>query len=376
MDELLTIAGTVAAVQLLFAAWREWRSARRIVAVGGLDADVYAEHGCVPLQFAGSRFGAVRAAVAATGFFMVRPKTRKQVFAARLVVGVRGNSEVDYREIRPRDRLWVMLDEGEHPKVFDRSMRRGVVSFYRTVAIRELGGPGSSEHAHCVTVRTRGNVVRVAGDAGSQWLEYAVTAAAPRSTRRSGQSPLADVPEDAVELVIIPTDTYQRARDAATERRNTALRNWLMQRNPNPITAAAHFISKYTLPPAALVVLLALFSESTDIPAILRVLALPPVLVTLLLVRFVVPDVLQRHLRQRARGRRQTVETTNPRATGTKRETIPLQYVGHPLPGVWTGATAHCMSAGRQVNATDVRSMTTHAWHQFSYGLRALLKFP
>ena len=35
MDQLLTIAGTVAAVQLLFAGWREWRSARRIVAVGG-----------------------------------------------------------------------------------------------------------------------------------------------------------------------------------------------------------------------------------------------------------------------------------------------------------------------------------------------------
>ncbi|MCY3561014.1 MAG: hypothetical protein OXH20_07575 [bacterium] len=45
MDQLLRIAGAVAAVQLLFAVWREWRSARRIVAVGGLDADVYAEHG-------------------------------------------------------------------------------------------------------------------------------------------------------------------------------------------------------------------------------------------------------------------------------------------------------------------------------------------
>ena len=194
MEQLLTIAGTVAAVQLLLAAWREWRSARRIVAVGGLDADYYEEHGCVPLQFAGSRFGAVRAAVTVTGFFMVRPTTPKQVFAARNVVGMRGSSEIDYRQIRPRDRLWVMLDEGEYRKVFDRSIRRGVVSFYRTVAIRELAGPGSSEYAHCVTVRTRGSVVRVAGDAGSQWLEYAVTAAAPRSNRRSGQHPLADVP--------------------------------------------------------------------------------------------------------------------------------------------------------------------------------------
>ena len=375
MDELLTIAGTVATVQLLLAAWREWRSARRIVAVGGLDADIYAEHGCVPLQFAGSHFGAVRAAVAATGFFMVRPKTRKQVFAARQVVAMRGSSEIDYREIRPRDRLRVMLDEGEHLKVFDRSMRRGVVSFYRTIAIRELAGPGLSEHAHCVTVRTRGSVVPVAGNAGSQWLEYAVTAAAPRSTRRNGQSPLADVPEDATELVIIPADTYQQAREVAAERRDTPLRNWLMQRHLSPFAAASHFVTKYTVPPVALVALLVLFSESTDISAILRVLVLPPVLVVILLVRFVVPDVLARQLRRRARGRRKAVEATNPRTTATKRETIPLQYVGQSPPGVWTGATAHCMSVGRQVNATDARSMITHAWNQFSYGLRELLRF-
>ena len=235
MDQLLRIAGTVAAVQLLFALWREWRSARRIVAVGGLDADVYAEHGCVPLQFAGSRFGAVRAAVAATGFFMVRPKTRKQVFAACKIIGVRDGSEIDYREIRPRDHVRIMLDEGEHPTVFDRSIRRGVVSFYRTVAIRDLGCSGSSNQAHCVTVRTRGSVVRDADDPDSQWLEYAVTAAPPRSNRRSGQSPLADLPDDAIELAIIPADTYQRARNAAAERRGGALRSWLMRRNPNPI---------------------------------------------------------------------------------------------------------------------------------------------
>ena len=373
MDQLLKIAGTVAVVQLLFAAWREWRSARRIVAVGGLDAGVYAEHGCVPLQFAGSRYTAVRAVVAVTGFFMVRPKTRKQVFAARLVVGVRGSSEVDYREIRPRDRLRVMLDEGEHPTVFDRSMRRGVVSFYRTVAIRELGCAGASEHAHCVTVRTRGNVVRVAGDAGSQWLEYPVTAAAPRSTRRTGQYPLADLPEDAVELVIIPPDTYQRARDVAAERRDTALRSWLMRRSPNPIAAAAHFVTKYTLPPAALIVLAALYSGSTDTSAILFVVAVPPVLIALLLVRFVALDALKRYLRQRIRGRGQPDETTNPPATETNRETIPFQYVRHPPPGVWTGATAHCMSAGRRVNATDARSMITHAWQQISYGYGRLL---
>ena len=63
MNELLAIAGTVTAVQLLFAAWREWCSAHRIVAVGGLDPEVYAEHGCVPLQFAGSASSSGQCAV-------------------------------------------------------------------------------------------------------------------------------------------------------------------------------------------------------------------------------------------------------------------------------------------------------------------------
>ena len=94
MDQLLKIAGTVAAVQLLFVPWREWRSARRVVGVGGLDAEVYAEHGCVPLQFAGSRYTAVRAVVAVTWFFMVR-----------LVSG--GREPPLYRSLRTvRDSLW------------------------------------------------------------------------------------------------------------------------------------------------------------------------------------------------------------------------------------------------------------------------------
>lgn len=105
------------------------------------------------------------------------------------------------------------------------------------------------------------------------------------------------MPEDATELVIVPADTYQRTRDVAVERRDTPLRNWLMQRHLNPFTAAAHFVSKYTVLYAALVALLALFSESTDISAILRALVLPPVLVMILLVRFVVPDVVGRQLR-------------------------------------------------------------------------------
>ena len=365
MDQLLEIAGTVAVVQLLFAAWREWRSARRIVAVGGLDAEVYAEHGCVPLQFAGSRFGIVRAAVAVTEFFMVRPKTRKQVFAARKVVGVRGRSEIDHREIRPRDHLRIMLDEGEHPTVFDRSMRRGVVSFYRTVAIRDLECPGTSEHAHCVTVRTQGSVVPVVGDVDPQWLEYAVTAAAPRSNRRRGQSPLADLPEDAIELVIIPPDTYQQARDAAAEQRGDPLRSWLMHHNPSPKAAAVHIFSKYAVLPAVLAYFAISYGGLLRASVVLFALALARI--TIPCVWLGVLDAPLQRLRQRARGRRQLAGSTISRSVARRRRTISLRYDRRPPPRVWTGSTAHCMSAGRRVNATDARSLAAHLWKQVAW---------
>ena len=252
MDQLLKIAATVAAVQLLFAAWREWCAAHRIVTVGGLDTEAYAVHGCVPLQFAGSRYWIVRAAVAVTGFFMVRPKTRKQAFAIRKIVGIRDGHQIDYCDIRPRDRLRIMLDEGEHRAVFDRSMRRGVVSLYRTIAIREIEGPGFSESAHCVTVRTRGDLLPAVDEAGSQWLEYEVTSAAPRSNRRSGPCSLADVPEDAVEAVIIPPDTYQQARDAVKGQAYGVLRRRLMRHNPNPFVGFVHVAARYAVPLAVL----------------------------------------------------------------------------------------------------------------------------
>ena len=113
MDQLLTapaaaaatVVAAVAAVQLLLAGLREWNAARRIVSVGGLDTIAYETHGCVPLQFAGSRYWIVRAALVVTGFFMVNPKTRKQAFAAREVIGVRDGDQIDYGDIRPRDRL-------------------------------------------------------------------------------------------------------------------------------------------------------------------------------------------------------------------------------------------------------------------------------
>ena len=116
------------------------------------------------------------------GLFSVRPKTRKNAYAARRVMGIHEGGEIDYRDIRPRDRLQVVLDDGEHPPQFDRSMRRGVASFYRTIAIRDLRQTADNESAHCVTVRAQGSLVRSAGGGGSQWLEYTVTSASPEAT--------------------------------------------------------------------------------------------------------------------------------------------------------------------------------------------------
>lgn len=231
MNELLTIAGTVAAIQMLFAGCREWRSACRIVAVRGVDADDYARFGCIPLQFAGTRFRIVRAAVAASGFFWVRPATRKNAYAARRVRGVRDGDEIDYRDIRPGDLLHLELDDGEHLRQFDRSMRRGVASFYRTIAVWDLQCPGENLNAHCITVRAQGSLVGSADDEGSTWLEFKVISAAPRSNLRSGHSALSEIPEDAIELLIFPADTYERVRCDMVLRHQGRLHQWLLRRH-------------------------------------------------------------------------------------------------------------------------------------------------
>ena len=368
MDQLLTIAATVAAVQLLFAVLREWCAARRIVAVGGLDAEAYAAHGCVPLQFAGSRYWIVRAAVAVTGFFRVGARTRKQVFAIRKIVGVRDGRQIDYCEIRPRDRVRIMLDEGEHPAVFDRSMRRGVVSFYRTIAIREIEGPGFSENAHCLTVRTRGELLPALDDAGSQWLEFEVTSAAPRSNRRSGPCLLTEVPEDAIEAVIIPGATYQRVRDAVTGHERGVLHRRVMRHNPNPVVGLVHVVARFAVPLAVLAGVGVGFLGWATTAAILVALVLVPVALFALPACIATAVALWLYVRDHRRARHPPVETTRPRFLEPTPKKIPLSYARRPPPRIWTGATARSMSAGRVFNATDARSIIAHAWRQFTYG--------
>ena len=369
MSELATIAGTVAVVQILFKALGEWSAARRIVAVGGLDAQMYARYRCVPLQFAGSRFAFVRRLVAVTGFFSVRPKSRKQVFAACDVFAVRDGREMDYRGIRPRDTVRILLDAGEHPEVFDRSMRRGVASYYRTVAIRDLDDPESSRSAHCVTVRTRGMLRRDHDEDGLRILEFAATGASPRSDHRSGPTALNDVPDDAIELVIIPPDTYRSIRDAIAAQPGDALYRWFTRRNPNPVVAAMHWVGKYFVPLAALQVVTLLAAGSVNVSAVLFTLAVPPFLMALLVARFVLLDRLRRHVQQTVRKRRKQHATASQRTPTARQAPMPLQHSNPPPPMYWTGSTALGMSMGRQVNGTDMRSAAHHAWKQFASGI-------
>ena len=366
MNELLTIAGTVATIQMVFAGYREWRSARRIVAVRDIDAGDYAKYGCVPLQYAGSRFGAVRVAAAGLGLFSVRPRTRKNAYAARRVVGVSEGDEIDYRDIKPRDLLRVMLDDGEHPTQFDRSMRRGVASFYRTIAVRDLRQAVDSESAHCVTVRAQGSLVRSDGDGGSHWLEYRVTSSSPRSNLRSGRSLPAEIPEDAIEVVIVPPDAYEQVREEANRRHSGKLRRRLLQHNPNPKAALGHIVAKHAIPLTVMVGVGATFLGWAATGAILVALVAIPLVLLIVLLCFAVPLAFFLIVRDRIRARRAPIRPTEPSKPRSGQAVTSLRHTKLPVPQAWTGATARSMSAGRRINGTDARSTLSHLWQQYS----------
>lgn len=361
-----TVVAAVAAVQLVSAAFREWSAARQIVSVDGLDADMYARHGCVPTQFAGSRFKVVRAAVAVTGFFTVGPKAPKRVFAACGIVGARGNDLIGYREVRPRDHLGVMLDEGEYAASFDRAMRRGIANLSRTIAIRDLSDPECDANAHCVTVRVRGNLVRAVAGSGDQWLEYQVTSAAPRGNSRSGLIPLTDVPADAIELVIVPQHAYEQARDDAIRQHTGRLRRLLLRHNPNPRVALAHLAARYVIPPVAVTGLAAAMLGRNAAAAIVFAAIALPVWLMLMAAIWSAPILFFMLVRHQFRKRRPRVEAARPARDETPFESKRLRRANLSPPRAWTGATSHTMSVGRIANATDARSLLAYAWQQYS----------
>ena len=234
-----------------------------------------------------------------------------------------------------------------------------------------LSAQTSDENAHCVTVRTRGELLPADDETGSRWLEYEVTSPTPRSNRRSGPCLLADIPDDAVEAVVIPPTTYQQVRDEATGRADNWLRRWLMRHNPRPFVGFVHVAARYAIPVAALSGLGAQFLGWATTFTILAGLVLVPVGV--LAVLFATGFLYRRPVRAwvcscaityklLALPLRKPVRASKNQA----RQSVPLALAKRQPPRVWTGATARSMSAGRVVNATDVRSTITHAWRQFA----------
>ena len=370
MENVLTTTGavvaTVAAVPLLLSTFREWSAARRIVSVSGLDTKTYRKYGCVPMQFAGSRFRIVRAAIWVTGFFMVRPRSAKYAFAACGAAGVRDGEQIDYDGIRPRDRLAILLDQGEHPSVFDRSMRRGVASFCRTIAIRDLAEPTHNEVTHCVTVRVRGSLIQASD--GSRWLEYEVIGASPRSKRCSGPVPLAEMPDDAIELIIIPADIYEEARGALNQQRAGRMRSRLLRYNPNPRAALVHIGLKVLVPSTFLACLGAAavgWATTAAIILALVVSAAGMFIVWLCLILMIASIMLVHRQIRRCRPVTENNSRDKSRPTPT---TVPLGFAKLQPPRAWSGSTTHTLSVGRQVNANDARSLLSHAWqHSFSH---------
>ena len=357
MEQFLQIAGAVAAVELLMRGWREVRAAGRIVPIVGLNADLIGRHGCVPVQFAGSKYGAVGVLVAMLGFLFVVPNTRKRAFWVDTAIAIRDGREVAYSEIRAGDKLRVVLESGERPNAFIRSLKRGNSGGYRMIAIREFGGTGAPRHAHCVTVRTSGMYAptRVDGRV-PQWLQFDVVAAAPRSRFQNGELALADVPDDAVHLVLSPTHADQRSESPTP--RVGAIRRLLLRRNVNPWLAFLHIITKY----GVLYVILRVSAPVTGFPPVAALVGFAGLVVSLAFWRSIWRKMQQEPL-QRPQPR--TAETE--RIVATSLEWRPTHLVNTAPPKLWTGATSRCLSVGRVVNGTDGKSILRHWWHRISY---------
>ena len=337
--------------------WGEVRAARRILPIAGLNADLIGRYGCVPVQFAGSKYRAVGALVAVLGFLFVVPNSRKQVFWMDTANAIRDDREMHYAEIRAGDKLRVVLESGERPNAFIRSLKRGNSGGYRMIAIREFGGAGVSRHAHCVTIRTRGmyEPTRVDGRV-PQWLQYDVVAAAPRSRFQNGELALADVPDDAVHLVLTPT--YADQRSECPTPRIGFIRRLLLRRNVNPWVACLHTITKY----GAFYVILRVSAPVSGFPLVAAPLGLAGLVVSLAFWRSIWRKMQQESL-QHPGPRTAEME----RIVATSVEWRPTHLVNTPPPRLWTGATSRCLSVGRVVNGTDGKSILRHWWHRISY---------
>lgn len=365
---LITLAAAFITVsQLSFVIGKEWRSARRIVTDPGTDASVIAKHRCIPAQFAGSQHRPIRLLLAVWRFFWAKPTTPKQCFLARRVVGVRDGSEIPYGHVSPGDGVRVELESCEQPDMLVKSLRRSNAGGFGTIALRDMEGPGEQQTAHCVTVRARGRFAPSVPDGTEPlWLQFDIVSAAPRSTCLNGPTRLVDIPDDAVELLLAPSFSYQRAA-ALAEPKPGRIKRHLLRHNANPWVALAHLTVRratagaVALGGAALVLGWAATWRFFVAGAAVGV-AMLALLVPMLFTRAAFRDLT------RSPTPSDPLDWLRYRhyVQSTEAEWLPTTRVNTTPPTMWLGSTSHGLSIGRKLGHTDAASSIRHQWHRIA----------
>lgn len=369
MSWLIALIALVAAFitvgQLSFVIGKEWSSARRIVTDPGTDADVIAEHGCIPAQFAGSPHRSIQVLLAVWGFFWLKPTTPKQCFLARRVVGIRNGREMPYRNVRAGDGLRVVLEECEQPDGFVKSLKRGGSIGFSTIALQDTEDPSDQQMVYCVTVRARGRFVPSVPDGTEPlWLQFEAVSAAPRSACHNGPARLADIPNDAIELLLAPSFSYQLASTVARSEPGHIKRR-LLRYNANPWAALAHLVFRRAAVGAFVFggsALLLSWSATWQFFILGAVggIAFVPLLTPILFVAAVFRNLT------RSSAPSDSLDWLRYRhyVENTAAEWLPTTRINTSPPTVWLGSTSHCLSVGRKLSHTDAASSIRHQWHR------------
>ena len=373
LQNVVTIAGAVAAVEFLIRGLREWQEARRIVPIPTLDTQIVKEWGLVPTQFAGSRFRLVRALLGVYGFLFVKPRTRKSVFLCKEVTGMSAEGEIGLGAVGPAgDSLHVVLDDGERAVSFVKALRRGGSGGYRTVAVRDLDDDQAPGEAQCVTVRTSGTFM-LADEGGSNpaWLQFEAVAAASRSRFRNGSVALAEVPEHALQLVLANDALARRAPRALDESRRAGRKRLFQRWNANPWFEFAHRAVKYVVVVGAVVGGVRLARAAGNRwevdPLVATVASWTLGLAIVLMVLVAVWRLWRGVSRDSALSTQRAIQRAGEPAGGGEADALPTQLVSRSTPALWLGATARCQSIGRKCNRTDIASTARRFWVRVAY---------
>ena len=370
LQNVVTIAGAVAAVEFLIRGLREWQEARRIVPIAALDTQIVKEWGLVPTQFAGSRCGLVRALLGIYGFLFVTPRTRKSVFLCKEVTGTSDERGLGLGALGPGDSLHIVLDDGERAASFVKALRRGGSGGYRTIAVRDLDDDQAPGEAQCVTVRTSGTFM-LADDGGTTpaWLRFEAVAAAPRSRFGNGSIALAEVPEHALHLVLANDAPARPVPSALDESRRAGRKRPLQRWNANPWFGFAHRAVKYGVVFGGVRLAGAAGSRWEVVSLVAAVASWTLGFAIVLMVPVAVWRLRRGVSRDAALSTQRAIQRAGQSTGGGKADALPTQLVSRSTPALWLGATARCQSVGRKCNRTDIVSAARRYWGRVAYKL-------